>query len=264
MEKRIIFVGISPIQGAGVTHLEFDSDNSLLDGDIVVFSLDLSTYSVGETFQGLPCLIDDSSFSLQRQSQHWKSELGIALEHGKTVIVHLTKVGEVSVATGEKQYSGTGRNARVTRIVTTFEPYSVIPAVFGKVVRRSGEVIKASADLGILSTYWHEFGPYSAYECYIDNFKGSPLLTTQTGSKTVAGIMRQPSWKGTLVFLPPPDLSAAADVRADSLKKQQRKKPTSKSTASAEKSYRSGAEAAVVGQYLAALVALDKAARSAT
>lgn len=48
------------------------------------------------------------------------------------------------------------------------------------------------------------------------------------------------------------------------LKKQQRKKPTSKSTASAEKSYRSGAEAAVVGQYLAALVALDKAARSAT
>jgi|SRR5271157_4005274 len=202
MEKRIIFVGISPIQGAGVTHLEFDSDNSLLDGDIVVFSLDLSTYSVGETFQGLPCLIDDSSFSLQRQSQHWKSELGIALEHGKTVIVHLTKVGEVSVATGEKQYSGTGRNARVTRIVTTFEPYSVIPAVFGKVVRRSGEVIKASADLGILSTYWHEFGPYSAYECYSrSNNEKSPPRSRQHQPKKATEVEQKLLLSGSTLQL---------------------------------------------------------------
>lgn len=264
MEKQIIFVGDSAIQAPSVTHLAYDSNNSLLDGDIVVLSLDLSTYSAGEPFQGLPCLTDDSSFRLLRQSHHWNSELSIALEHGKTVIVHLTNVGEVSVATGEKQYSGTGRNARGTRIVATFEPYSVIPAIFGKVVRRSGEVIKASADLGILATYWHEFGTYSTYQCYIDDFKGSTLLTTQTGGKTVAGILRQRSWKGTLVFLPPPDLSAAVDARAESLKSQKRKKAASDSTASSEKSYRSRAEVAVVGQYVASLVALDKAARSAT
>ena len=263
MEKRIVFVGHSVVQVSGAPHLAYDSENSLLDADIIVFSLDLSAYKSYESFQGLRCLDDDSSFELRRQSQHWNSELGIALEHGKTVIVHVNNVSQLSIGTGQKQFAGTGRNARMTRIVTTYEPYSVVPASFGTVVRRSGEVIKPNADLGILATYWHEFGEYSRYECYIDNFKGSALLTTQTGEKTVGGILRQPSWKGTLIFLPPPDLSAAAEGRAESLKAQQRKKSASNSTASGE-SNRRRAEAAVVRQYIAALIALDRAARSAT
>jgi hypothetical protein len=185
---------------------------------------------------------------------------------GKTVVVYVNSSPELSVATGQKEYSGTGRNARTTRIVETFDPYRAIPCDFGSVVRRSGERIKATGDLGILSTYWHEFGEYSAYQGYIENFKGSALLHTQTGGKVVGGIMRTAASKGTLIFLTPPDLSAVAEARIEALKARQKKKPDTNPAAKAQERAkdRKKSEQSVVAQYIAAIVALDKAARSAS
>ncbi|MGD0972972.1 MAG: hypothetical protein ABR866_02715 [Candidatus Korobacteraceae bacterium] len=268
MEKRIVFVGESQVTSDDVTNLEFSSDSSLLDGDIIIFSVNTSSYgsdySGDSTFQGLRCLGNDSSFQLRRDCQHWSSELDAVLRDGKTVIVYLTGSPELQVATGEVRHSGTGRNARATRIVETFDPYCAIPFNFGSVVRRSGERIKVTGDLGILATYWHDFGDHSAYEAYIDNFKGSAMLHTQTGGKVVGGILHLS--KGTLIFLPPPDLSAAVESRIKELKARQKKKPDTNRTAKAQESARDRkkSERSVIAQYIAAIVALDKAARSAS
>ncbi len=269
MEKKIVFVGNAPVTSEDVTELDFHSDSSLLDGDIIIFSVDTASYSsdyASGTFQGLRCLNDDSSFRLRRHCQHWGSELKAALLDGKTVVVYVNSSPELSVATGRKEYSGTGRNTRTTRIVETFDPYCAIPCDFGSVVRRSGERIKATGDLGILSTYWHEFGEHSAYQGYIENFKGSALLHTQTGGKVVGGIMRTSAAKGTLIFLPPPNLPAVAEARIEALKARQKKKPDTNPTAKAQESARDRkkSEQSVVAQYIAAIVALDKAARSAS
>jgi len=267
MEKRIVFVGESQVTSDDVTNLEFSSDGSLLDGDIIVFSVNTEDYySGGETFQGRRCLNDDSSFRLRRHCQHWGSELKAALLDGKTVIVYVNRSPELSVATGHKEYSGTGRNTRTTRIVETFDPYCAIPCDFGSVVRRSGERIKVTGDLGILSTYWHEFGEYSAYQAYIENFKGSALLHTQTGGKAVGGILRTSATKGMLIFLPPPDLSAAVESKINGLKARQKNRPDANPTARAKQnqSYRKKAQQSVAEQFITAIIALDKAARSAT
>jgi hypothetical protein len=266
MEKRIVFVGGSLVRADNVSYIAYNSDQSLLDGDIILFSVDVSSYSYGSnTFQGLRCLSDDSSFNLRRATEHWRSELSSALIDGKTVIVYINKEPLLSIATGRKEYSGTGRNARTTRIVEDFDPYSVIPSSFGSVVRRSGERIRAVENLGFLATYWHEFGDYSTYEAYIENFKGTSLLETQTGQKVVGGVLRIPSWKGVLLFIPSPDLEKAVTSRIDALKARQKKGASSDPTAKARRTeqYKKKAEHSVVSQYLAAIVSLDKGARSA-
>jgi hypothetical protein len=266
MERKIVIVGDSVVSSDSILNLDFRSDKSLLDGDIIVFSVDISKYYAGESFQGMRCLDNDSSFRLRADCQHWRSELEAALKHGKTVIVFINDSPQVKAATGEMQYSGTGRNTRTTRIVTTVDPYESIPVTFGSVVRRSGERIKAVQDLGILATYWHEFGGHSAYEGYIESFKGTALLETQTGGKVVGGIYQQPSWKGTLIFIPKLDLSSAVDKRMNEFKQKQKKKPVKDISAEARRteSLLKKAEYSVASQLIAAITGLDKAAINAT
>lgn len=266
MEKKIVFVGGSYVSSDRILDLDFKSDKSLLDGDIVVFQIDLSNYYAGETFQGMSCLDDNSSFRLKQDCNHWRSELEASLKDGKTVLILLNKSGQVKVATGEKQFSGTGRNRSTTRIVTTFDPYEAIPLRFGSVVRRPGERVKAARDLGVLATYWHEFGAYSTYEGYIEEFRGIALLESQTGGKVVGGLCRHPAWKGSLFFIPPPDLSSAVDARVNELKQKQKVKPTKDSAAETRRAdnLRKKVQSSVASQFIAAIIGLDKAARHET
>jgi hypothetical protein len=265
MEKQIVFVGGSLVRSANVTYLAYHSNESLLDGDIVVFSIDVSAYSSWETYLGMRCLDDDTSFRLRRDTTHWHSELRASREDGKTIIVFINNEPIISLGTGRKEYSGTGRNARTTRIVENFDPYSVIPVSFGSVVRRSGERIKEVGDLGFFATYWHEFGTHSTYEGYIENFKGTPLLETQTGRKVVGGYLRSSSWKGVLLFAPAPDLESVVQERIKVLKARQKKRSPNDAGAEAKRTegYRRKAEQSVASQFIGAVVALDKSLRNA-
>jgi hypothetical protein len=271
MEKRVVFVGEEFIVSEETRYLAFDSSESLLDGDLIVFSIETSSYATDihsseGYFRGLRCLTDNASFRLRENINHWRSEITAALEDGKTVVFMLNESPQLAVGTGETRYQGSGRSARKIRVVDTFDPYQVIPTAFGSVVRRSGERIRAVADLGILATYWHEFGACSTYESYIEGFTGVKLLETQTGGKVVGGLLKHPSWKGTLLLIPRPNLDAEIDARTASLKakKKVQASKASNSATKAEESYRKKAGRSLANQFFSALIALDKAVRSAT
>jgi hypothetical protein len=102
MEKKIVFVGGSAVSSQSVLNLDFRSDKSLLDGDMIVFSVDISKYYGGELFQGMRCLDDDSSFRLRNDCQHWRSELDAALKDGKTVVVFVNN-RQVARSNAEKR-----------------------------------------------------------------------------------------------------------------------------------------------------------------
>jgi hypothetical protein len=213
----------------------------------------------------MQCFDDDQSFRLRRDTDHWRSEITAALKAGKTVVVWLLNVPCVAAATGEKNYSGTGRNRNVTRIVSTFDPYSVLPSNIGRVVRKGGARIRVAADLSALATYWHEFGKSAKFEAYIEGFKGTTLLQTSTGEMTVGGSMLFPGLSGTLFLLPPPGLDHPISARIDSLiAKASKTKSASDDdkkaarTAAAKKK----AESIVVGEFITGIVGIDKAARS--
>ena len=175
MNKNVISVGIE-IPGNSVEFVDFKSSRSLLDADTILFTPNLESYSYHELYEGKPRMSDEDSARLVTDAAHWRREIAIALESGKTVFIFMFGVNDVWVFSGKKEYSGTGRNTRITNLVLPFDPYSSIPlnGLPGSVQRRQGERIKATGNLGILAPYWQEFGPYSTYQAYLDKPIGTP------------------------------------------------------------------------------------------
>jgi hypothetical protein len=115
-KKRILTVGLE-LASSVAENTSFQSKVSLLDWDIVLLKPDISDFISGGTFQGKPSLYESASFQLKECCEHWRREIKQAVETGKTVIVYLSKLETVYVDTGQRQYSGTGRNQKTTRIM---------------------------------------------------------------------------------------------------------------------------------------------------
>ena len=260
MTKKIICVGFR-VPGSLSKSVSHKSQASILDADIVVFDPDISEYigPYDRTYQGKPSLDENTSFMLKDNTSRWRNELLAAVSAGKTVFVFMTTAQLVVVDTGQRQYSGTGKNRFTTLIVSPFDPYSAIPSSsLGTLVRARGERMKPVGDLGMLAGYWHDFGPYSKYEVYLDGFKGKPRIVTQVGDMTVAAILRPPNSRGALILLPPPDLDkASADQLEILVKSQQPRKQTP--VATGPKDHLEKARSIVGARFLSALTEIDKA-----
>ena len=156
MPNKIVIVGMS-LALDEVAFKSIYSQVSLLDYDISVFNPDISSlygyYS--DHYLGKPCLDDTNSFKLQEQIAHWRREILGAVRAGKTVFLLLNELQEVYVATGQKSYSGTGRNRQTTRLVTSISNYSLVPGRID-VVNSKGTSMKLSGHDNALTTYLTE------------------------------------------------------------------------------------------------------------
>lgn len=200
--KKILTIGLS-LADDQTEFCEFDSDTSLLDWDIILFKPDITEYLYRResTFEGKPCLSDDESFKLRAQSEHWRREIKAAVEHGKLVLVFLNELTPLSIATGKKEFSGTGRNQKVTRIVTSYDNYQSIPLGL-KPINSKGKEIKLSAkNSECISSYWHEFSSVSSYKVIVES-ELTPCLLTKHGDKVVGTISRSKNSNGALLCLP--------------------------------------------------------------
>lgn len=201
MAKRKIFSIGFDFPGNTAENFSFRSDQSLLDADIIVFEPDISEYSSHMDFVGKPLLDESDSFRLVEDSSHWRSELKIAFDSGKTIFIFLSKLQEVYIHTGKKEYSGTGRSRVAAPIVYTYDNYHAIPLALGQIVPKGGKEIKVVKDLKFLATYWKDFASYSVYEVYLEGKIPNPILTTKIGNKIVGAIY--PGEKGYIIILPP-------------------------------------------------------------
>ena len=122
--KKILTVGLE-LASSDTEYASFRSKMSLLDWDIVLFKPQIGDFisSYGDFYQGKPSLSDSSSFQLKECCEHWRREIKQAVEAGKTVVIYLPSLFEVYVDTGERTYSGTGRNQKTTRHVALYSNY---------------------------------------------------------------------------------------------------------------------------------------------
>jgi hypothetical protein len=104
--------------------------------------------------------------------------------------------------TGQKTYSGTGRNARASTHVEPMSSYDAIPGI-AKVTAKSGSEIQMDKDAKFLVAYWSEFGPNAQYEAVIEGDFKTLLLRAPAGDRTLAATALVKSASGTLLFLPP-------------------------------------------------------------
>ncbi|ARU87845.1 hypothetical protein [Pseudomonas sp. M30-35] len=201
-KKNILTIGFS-VAEEDVEFSDFDSDMSLLDWDIILFKPDINDYirRCVDTFEGRPCLSDDDSFKLKSQSEHWRREIKSAMDNGKLVIVFLSELTKLNIATGEKRFSGTGRNQQVTRIVTSYDNYHSIPLSLKPLIAKGKEIKLSAKNSEIISSYWSEFSAVSSYKVILDG-ECEPCLVTKHGDKVVGTIVRSKNSNGALVCLP--------------------------------------------------------------
>lgn len=198
MAKKILTVGIE-LASDDVAYEEFTSRASLLDWDIVLFKPLIGEFiSYNDQYKGRPSLSDSRSFQLKEACEHWRREIKQAVESGKTVVVFLSQVEEVYIDTGDRQYSGTGKNRATTRIVAPYNNYHCIPADLEPTNTCGTAVRLASKGAEVLAPYWSEFADYSEYNVLLTNANIPACLVTKNGEKTVGVLIRSKTSNGTL------------------------------------------------------------------
>lgn len=201
-KKRILSVE-AELSSDDVKYCGFDSDSSLLDWDIVLFKptiFDVVHYS--DFYKGKPSLYDSSSFRLKERSEHWRREIKDAVESGKTVIVFLDELYEVYIDTGERQYSGTGRNQKTTRIVGEYDNYQCLPVNVNPIKTKGSSMVLSPRGSELIASYWKVFEEYSKYNVTLEGDNIPTCITTKNGEKSVAAIYRSKNSNGALILLP--------------------------------------------------------------
>ena len=213
---RFFTVGID-LPGDDFEYINFNSDRTLLDADIILFEPTLGYHDTSGSYNGRPLLTEQSSFATKQQLDHWHSEILAAVQTGKVVIVYLAKPIEYYRHTGEKKFSGTGRSRVTTNIVTEISSYEAIPHLKG-VTAKSGTEIRLEKDASYLAPYWKEFSSYSPYEVEIEGDFKRILLKSRTGDRTLGGAVE--GKYGALLFLPPLRYDTEAFTRYDGRSKK--------------------------------------------
>lgn len=198
--KKLVSVG-TDIYSNNIDSIDFNSNLTLLDWDIIVFRPDFSEMlDRSERYQGKISLDEHASFRLRERCEHWRREIKLAIDTGRTVIIYLDKLIEIFIDTGQRNYSGTGRNRHTTRIVDQYSNYVTIPYTL-KPRNACGTSMKLSPQATALTEYWAAFGKESRFEVTLLSSPPKSSITTKDGDLLVGGVYGSESG-GNLVALP--------------------------------------------------------------
>lgn len=200
--KKILTIGLG-LASNDVEYTNFDSDISLLDWDIILFKPTISEFlKDAGIYQGKPSLSDSRSFRLKERVEHWRREINGAFESGKTVIVFLSDLTEVYIDTGNRQFSGTGRNRQTTRVVAIYDNYQSIPVKLLPIKTKGSEIKLAHKGAEVISSYWQEFSDVTRYKVVLNEEKIPSCLLTKHGDKSVGAIYSSKNSSGALILVP--------------------------------------------------------------
>lgn len=240
--RKVLTVGLE-LAATETTYASFRSKTSLLDWDIVLFKPAINEFveNYYSTYQGKPCLDDTASFEAKDCCEHWRREIKQAIDSGKTVFVYLPAAYEVYADTGQRSYSGTGRNQKTTRHVALVTNYDALPVKVGPVVA-TGSSMKLSAKWSdVLGSYWNEFSNRSSFQVVLSAPDVPSCVLTRTGDKTVGAIYKSKTSTGSLLLMPDIDFYSSNFIKG-------------KNWTAAAKQF--------AGAFLASIVAIDKTLRS--
>lgn len=196
---RIFTVGFD-LPGENFEYISFDSDQTLLDADIILFEPTLGSYYSEENYNGRPLLNEASSFKISECLQHWHSEIVAAVNSGKIVVFYLSKEIRCYKYTGRKDFSGTGRSRITTNIVDEISSYTKIPRLT-KFAPKSGSKTRVEKEGYYIVPYWDAFSEISPYEMEIAGDFSRILLRSKSGDRVVGAAFH--GKLGVLIFLPP-------------------------------------------------------------
>jgi len=201
-KNSVVSIGLQ-IPGADIETVSLRSKASLLDYDIAIVDPAIyDFYGYGyEDYLGKPCLDDSHSFSLREHIEYWRREILENIRAGKNIFLMLNKEQEVYIATGEKTFSGTGKNRQATRHVSMATNYRIVPGGIN-VTNSSGSSMALAAKGSVIAQYWSVMGESSEYRGLLDGEGVRPIVQTKTGQRTVGARIRYKNAVGNLFLLP--------------------------------------------------------------
>ncbi|WP_133149245.1 hypothetical protein [Caulobacter zeae] len=184
-------------------YIEYSSDESLRDFDIIIFNPTLPYEERVNFSGGGSCVSIEGWRRLSSAMNHWSSEISHALSAGKTIFVLLAKKtideGATHVTTpskGNRQYS-----------TTQFNNYQSIPIDL-KIKNATGKIF--SPVDSILKPLYEELKHISSYRVIIEQAVGKKAFAAKDGSSVGAIIEFGPK-KGHIVLIPNIELESFED-----------------------------------------------------
>jgi len=204
---RVLSLDYDPTYGDDAVRASFGSDTSVFDFDIVIWDPagGIRPYSSYNTYRGLPSLSEDASVRVTGDVKRRKLELTEFWESGRDVIVIGRPDERAYYDTGERQYSGTGRNRVTTHIVSEVTLQSALP-VHVSFQPASGNRVEIVGD-GPVQRVLKRYKDHIRYSATLSETPGSTLAKVAGTSKVIAAAIKSPKG-GHLVILP--SLSFAA------------------------------------------------------
>ncbi|NTW41132.1 MAG: hypothetical protein HGA44_14870 [Cellulomonadaceae bacterium] len=182
---------------------EFRSDVSLFDYDLVVWDAQNTrdTYETYAQFEGYPSLSPADSAAIRRDCVRRRREFVEFLELGRTVVIFSPGDVRVFADTGERSYSGTGKNRQTTRIVDGFDLWeAAAPMPVALEVGSGASIAAAGNEAAALLSATRSSWSYRA--TLTDLAEGLSPLFYVLGTKKVVGALARNSGDGLLVILP--------------------------------------------------------------
>lgn len=122
--------------------IDFNKNYALYDYDIVLLDLNriTSSYEKIDPVNGRTTLNDQDSFQFSLDFRRVKKEIEEFLKMGKTIYVNLPREPVINVFSGEKKYSGTGRNVQETLYLTPIELLTLLPIKISTTTSLGGKI----------------------------------------------------------------------------------------------------------------------------
>lgn len=207
LRKNIIGINTSfeSLQYDGFEETDFSSSVSLLDYDAVVIDTSFIIMNYKESssspYQNYRLLNEYDSNQIIEDYNRIREQIVEMLRRGKNIYVLMGNNEGCYIYTGEKQFDGTGKNARRTNIVREFDTYSFLPIDI-KATHVYGERI-ASCCHSPYSEFFRKTGKCSHYAAYY-SVAGQPnvLAKIYESEKIVSSVSEYEN--GKIILLPHP------------------------------------------------------------
>ena len=203
VKMKIACIGyITRYNHDSITDINFKSKESILEYDslIIDFENSYSSYISYENYRGKDRLSDNDSVQIHEDIKRRKNEMLEFLKNGKNIIVILSKKDYCYYYTGKSEYSGTGKNARRTNIVSEVFLTDALPQ-YPNAIEGSGKGIEVVNKK--TSSFFSKYEGCFQYKAYVEEIEDSRKILNIKGTSKIISYFENYE-NGTILYIPEP------------------------------------------------------------
>jgi hypothetical protein len=190
----------------------FNGEQSCFDFDVVIWDPAHSLHGYERAYppiyQGLPSLDESSSVRSRADIDRRRAEFLEFVDSGGVLFVITRAPRRFFYDTGERSYSGTGRNQKTTVHVANDDIWRALPLTVS--FAKAGGTLMRFVGPPEFSALWRQFKDIFSYEAVIDTKIGTPILKV-AGTEKIAAQIIPTKGGGAVVLLPVPSFSEVDD-----------------------------------------------------